>query len=206
MNYYHELTPQPAMVESLLHQWSKIAVEPYPTLLRVEPPDEIPLIKEYLRRAGYRSFHSRFFYSRIGMRVQAHKDSDGRLCAINIPLTIPKQSGLMRWFNQPTWKSIAQVQDGGVYLRMAYHTEEQVIVSDGASVLDAVIRSKAFTKDTPATSELLLTKPTILKVNEWHDVNNEGSDVARMIYSLRFAGNPTFDELIDRFGTIPELT
>lgn len=207
MRYYHELTAQPAMVEALIQQWDQLVPkDPYPTLLRVEPQNEIPLIKEYLRRAGYHSFHSRFFYSRVGMRVQTHKDSDGRLCAINIPLTVPKRSGLMRWFDQPQWKSIAQVQDGGVYLRMAYHTDEQVVVSDGDSVLDAVIRSKEFTKNVVPTDQILLTKPTVLRVNEWHDVNNEGSDVPRMIYSLRFAGNPTFEELIDRFGNIPELT
>jgi hypothetical protein len=74
------------------------------------------------------------------------------------------------------------------------------------NVLDAVIRSKEFTKNVVPTDQILLTKPTVLRVNEWHDVNNEGSDVPRMIYSLRFAGNPTFEELIDRFGNIPELT
>lgn len=173
------------MVQQLLAQWAGLTAgaQTMPTLLRVEPQNEVPLVKELLHRVGLKSFHSRFFWSRPGMRIQTHKDSDGRRCAINIPLNVPRVSGRMRWFDQPQWKSIAQVQDGGVYLRMAYHTDEQVVVSDGDSVLNAVIRSKEFTKTTVPNDTVLMTVPTIVRVDEWHDVNNEGNDEPRMIYS-----------------------
>ena len=203
MQYYHELTQQSKLIAELRHQFEHLIPKPYSVINYVEPEDETPLMKQYLAHAGLHSERSRFFYSGTRFRTQVHKDADGRLCALNIPITVPKISGMMRWWDKPEWKSVCHFQDNHVYLRMAYN--EEGLVSTPEEIKAAAVKSKQFTKDVPPTVEVKLTKPTIVRVDEWHDINNEGSDVWRIIYSMRFAENPSFDELVSRFKDIPEL-
>lgn len=43
--------------------------------------------------------------------------------------------------------------------------------------------------------KLYLTKPTLVHVGVWHSVNNTENSKDRDVFSIRFVGNPTFDQV-----------
>jgi hypothetical protein len=105
----------------------------------------------------------------------------------------------MRWYDND-FKAVIDHRNNHTYLQMAYH--EDGFASTPEDIAVAARKSKAYTKDIVPAATLLLTKPTIVRVNKWHDVNNEGNPQDRVMYSIRFKQNPSFEELVKRFSAI----
>jgi hypothetical protein len=205
MNFYHELPQQNNIVAALLN-WFTANVRPKndADAITILPAGrELAIIERYVQAAGLVIDHTKYFRSCPGFRTQVHTDAEGRDCGLNIPVIVPVRSGLMRWYDND-FKAVIDHRNNHTYLKMAFHTEG--FASTPAEISAAAKLSKAYTKDIPPAEVLLLTKPTVVRVDKWHDVNNEGNPADRVVYSIRFKENPSFEELVERFSRIRENT
>jgi len=105
-----------------------------------------------------------------------HMDGLDRKCALNVPVK-GCTMGKMQWFNNNNY---TVVPIDNKYTRVRITEEEGPI-----DRLD----------DTPMF-ECTLTSPSLVNTDVWHRVDNRQSTEYRYVLSLRFAGNPTIEELI----------
>lgn len=203
--YYRELRHQP-VVTAVLYDCFKQHVNPNNPLsydIYLIKPSEFPeALLEYVSRAGLTIDNGKFFHAKPGLKSIIHRDADGRSSALNIPLTI---GGLMTWYDN-SWESVRKMEGQHVFLRMAAEHPRDIAATDSSTWRAAEVEHFDFiarANPEPA-AKLVLTKPTCLAVDKWHKVDND-TNADRIIFTMRFKENPSLQNMVDAFASVPQL-
>lgn len=201
MIYYKELKDLPDVTTALikLYSSSNIYLQNIHNIHQILVVPDI--IKDLVESVGLKIDNSKFFISPPYSKVVIHKDASDRLCALNIPIGVPTIGGHMTWYDNSEWNECSYVKGPQVWSRMAYPFKHKVYHPSEESEMVAKY-SKEYTADAVPCTSLLITKPTIVQVDEWHSVDNLNNPENRIIYSLRFAKNPSFNTVVNHFAAL----
>lgn len=122
-----------------------------------------------------------YFVARAHSAGPVHIDGNVRHCALNFPVH-GADKGTMEWFAGDAFDR-AFVNNTRVGTRVpGARTELWKAIP---KTLDSFPAPVAY---------LVLTEPFLVNSGEWHRVNNTRNDEYRIVASVRFVGNPTFED------------
>ena len=107
-----------------------------------------------------------------------HKDGLARKSTINIPIT-GYTNGVIEWFSDT--EELKEISISSTYTQIRINEAEHVDRQKRLKLLSVV--------------SAIVTAPSILNTDVWHRVNNKGNTEHRWILSIRFEGNPSFEDL-----------
>jgi hypothetical protein len=114
-----------------------------------------------------------------------HKDGIDTLCAFNIPI-VNTDNSTMDWFDPSEYSELlVNVSNNNNKINNLRVTKEQLLINKEVET-------------TPYFSKII-EFPSLVNVNEFHRINNRNSDNYRWVLSLRFANNPTFNNVEKMF-------
>lgn len=126
---------------------------------------EFPFVQELKEKTGLDIVIITFFSLGPGESSTVHNDSSMDTdAAINFTVVGGKGSNIMRWFDIPD------------------HTESGHIIDP--SVLENLEPVAQITIDTP----------TLVDIKQWHQVENSNKESHRLAVTMRFRGNPSYEE------------
>lgn len=196
-----ELQPQ-AQMSFDLDQWFRGNGVLAPEMTQVVIPEgRVPTsVHNYVRHSGLELDNAKYSLVAPNYRCLTHKDGGNRIAALNIPVWIPQNQelGLMHWFADDL-PSMNRMHGPRLFLQMAHPTGGDVhTVEDTRRAVD---ESLEYTKDMVPTHTLALRWPTVVRINEWHNVDNRGNQDFRLVYTLRFKDNPSVTDIATAFGS-----
>jgi len=138
--------------------------------LKVERIQSFAVIRR-LQIMGLEVENCKYFLCRPHTKGNVHIDgAPPRKCGLNFPV-FNCQQGVMQWFDNDY--------------------EPLEIITDRTRII------LPKTEDTAPNEylRLTLTKPTLVKTDVWHGVDNTDNPDNRVVFSIRFKGNPEFDDV-----------
>ncbi len=154
---------------------SNIAVVGLEPLKSQDMPTLHGILDQLNRVSGLELSHFQMFVCRPRHAGMFHTDGVDRKASFNVPLFNCEVGGI-------DW-----TEDNPIG---AYRFESEFTTN---------MRTEA--KDLPVLDRMTLDSIKLLRVNTWHRINNLANDKHRVVFSLRFAGNPDFDTVLNAFNS-----
>lgn len=200
------IIPEWQIVQKELHALMKTDLAKVGSVVIMEslPPQELPdSVKELVESLDLSVDNCKFWITGVGVKNIVHTDGLNRICALNFPIVNCEQAGPVQWFDRPLNPCLIRRGTESRYdLRLAYPTD---VISDGPTP-DQISResevSMIYTKDWVPSEQVFMNRPILIHTDVWHSVDNTQNDKVRVVFTIRFKGNPSFEEVSDRLWEV----
>lgn len=124
-----------------------------------------PFVSDFSARTGIEISKVALFSLGPNMQSTVHNERGLDVdSAINVTIYGGPRSNVMRWFDIPERSECGHIVD--------------------AALLDNL----------KPNVELVFEHPTLININHWHQVMNASTESHRIVLTMRFRGNPSFEE------------
>lgn len=154
-------------------------------LINVKDPMSIQALSQ-IQKLGWGIENAKFFRCEPFSIGDIHKDSDTH-CALNIPVSGCLYS-LMKWFNLDDDREMRIEEKGKLVLILP----QNPVYRNHPHSLRTVLK------------RMELIHPTLVRTHVWHAIDNQANSLPRIVLSIRFSGNPTFEDMLEHLSTLEE--